>query len=505
VNGTLPNGSDLQPLAQPADLTLDLDQQRALSAFTHAAWSACEAREARYFAFFQVDDEGALWSLTRVSRLGRGARGWVLVAWSALIEREALDALAWPVHRLLPTAFPEARVPARGEQYAPVQVELAPATNAAMDAWRPAFDALVADLGRGPPRLALRIAPPLTGEGAVFGLWSRLGRARADLSFCTWAGLESRSYPPLDRPFHVVVGDGEAAFQVRPRRVERTLAAQVAGRPSLADEVAAYLEGVDFPPRETPSQDPAADAAEVGRRLFERYGDEIARDARATFERLATELALLHESFAPARQGLFDLLRLAASAAPRGVARARVVADFQAGAAPLIASSPGSSRRIVEAALSADALAFFDAAQWAGLGRVLFETTEDGSPPHEAGAIWPLALRALEAAPANEVDWSAVVRLAPRSPRSEPLLRLAAARAWGEAAGQAAFAALEALGPAAVDALADDPRLDRAMRRSMLATIARGRRPGDGLIGKIRYQRQCLALRARLKTASAAA
>jgi hypothetical protein len=316
VNGTLPNGSDLQPLAVPADLRLDLEQQRTLSAFTHAAWAACETREARYFAFFPLDEFGGLWSLSRVTRLERGARGWVLVAWHAVIPREALDSLDWPVHRLLPTAFPAPTVPARGETYAPVMVDLAPARTAATDALRPAIDALKAGLGRKPFRLVLRLAPPLTAEAAVFALWSRLGKRRADLAFCTWSGIESASWPPLDRPFHVVVADADAPVQPRPGRIEHTLGGAPAPRPPMAAEVLSVLDGVDVAPRETPSADPAADTAEVAEALLSAYGEALARSPQAVFPRLAEELAALDDTFAPAKGVLPGVLARAVAAAP---------------------------------------------------------------------------------------------------------------------------------------------------------------------------------------------
>jgi hypothetical protein len=484
VNGTMPNGSDLQPLAGPSDLRLDLDQERALNAFTHAAWSACEVREARYFAFFPLDDGGDLWSLSRVSRLGRGARGWVLVAWSALIARDALDAIAWPVHRLLPTAFPEAHVPTRGEQYAPVQVDLAPASTPATDPWRPAMDALVAGLGRRPPRIALRIAPPLTAEAAIFALWSRLGKRREELSFCTWSGIESGAYPPPDRPFHVVVADGDAEVQARPGRVERVLASAPGPRPSLAAEVVAYLDGVEFPPRDALSVDPAADAAEVGARLFESFGEALAGDARATFARLAEELRALDASFAPARAGLFDLLALAATSAPQGPPRAQLIGDFQAGAAALVADDPLALPRIAAAAVRADAVAFLAPDQWRSLAPALFEP-----------ALWPSVLRSLASAPPAPVAWGAILAVAPAGAAAAPLLRLAAARAWDDPAGQAAFERLMALGHDAVTALLDDPHVPARVRGLALARLCRARaRPRAGLVAVVAYQRYCLWL-----------
>jgi hypothetical protein len=342
VNGTLPNGSDLQPLAGPADLRLDVEQQRALSAFTHAAWAACEGRDARYFAFFPLDDFGALWSLSRVTRLERGARGWVLVAWHALIPRETLAGLDWAVHRLLPTAFPAPSVPARGETYAPVAVDLAPARTLATDALRPAVDALKAALGRRPPRIVLRLAPPLTAEAAVFALWSRLGKRRADLSFCTWAGIESAAWPPPDRPFNVVVADGDAPVQARPGRVEHILGAAPAARPSMAAEVLSYLDGVDVPPREAPSADPAADAAEVAEALVGAYGEALAREPQATYPRLCDDLAGLDETFAPARAVLPDVLaRAAAEARATEVDWAGIVAVAPPACAPLLRLAAG--------------------------------------------------------------------------------------------------------------------------------------------------------------------
>jgi hypothetical protein len=510
VNGTLPNGSDLQPLAEPTDLRLDLDQRRALSAFTHAAWGACEARSARYFAFFPLDEAGALWSLSRVSRLGRGARGWVLVAWSALIEREVLGELAWPAHRLLPTAFPEAHVPARGERFAPVKVALAPASDPATDAWRTAIDVVAASLSGAAPCVALRLAgptpdaPPLTAEGALFALWSRLGRRRAGLSFCTWGGVETAAYPPPDRPFNVVAVDAGIRIQPRPGRREHDLHARAPRRPSLAAEVVSFLNGVDFPPREA-SADPAADAVEVGAALFAARRTDIARDPAGAFESLTADLEGLDATFAPAREGLFELLALAAAAAAIGAPRARVVAAFEAGAKSLIAETPQGARKVAAAALSAKALAFLSDDQWRRLAPALFGTPDPRGASASPGAIWPSALHALARAPAREVNWETIVEVTPPGQSAAPLLRLAAARAWDRQAGQTAFDRLSALGRDAVVAFVDEPGLAPRARREALARLIRSRkpRPGSlaGSLGHVAYQRHCLWLRDRARAA----
>jgi hypothetical protein len=506
VNGTMPNGSDLQPLAGPADLRLDVEQQRALSAFTHAAWSACETREARYFAFFPLDDVGALWSLSRVTRLERGARGWVLVAWSALIDLETLDALGWPAHRLLPTAFPAPHVPVRGETYAPVRVDLAPATTSATDPLRPAMDALKASFGRGRPRVLMRVTPPVTAEAAVFALWSRLGKRRTKLAFCTWAGVESATYPAADRPFDVVVADAGEVVPSRPGRVERAISASPARRPPLAAEVLSYLEGVDFPPRETPSADPAADAAEVGDGLFSAYGEALAKDPRATFADLADELSRLDESFAPARAGLYDLLARAAAATEPGTRRARMVADFQGAAQAITARDPQAARRIAAAALRAGALAYLSARQWRALAPPLFETSDPEGDAKPDGAPWPSALRALSQAPTAAVDWAAILAVTPPGAAAAPLLRLAAARAGNEAAGRSALDRLLTLGPEAVAALVDDPGAPSRARRLALARLCKARtRPRNGVLDLVLYQRYCLWLRGRARAMPTAA
>ncbi len=496
VNGTLPNGSDLQPLAVPADLRLEIAQQRALSAFTHAAWSACDAREARYFAFFPLDDDRALWALSRVTRLERGAFGWVLVVWSALISREVLDGLSWRVDRLLPTAFPAPHVPVRGETYPPVQVDLAPRALSAANALGPAVDTLKAGLAGRPIGLALRPAPPLTAEAAIFALWSRLGTRRKGLSFCTWSGVESAAFPPPERPFNVVVADGEAPVQPRPGRVERSLTAAPAARPSLAVEVLSFLDGVDIPPRDAPSAHPKADAAEVAEALFAVHGEDLAREPQATFARLADDIATLDRTFAPARLGLYDLLARAAAAVAGGQARAGLIADFQAGARAVVAGDAAAPGRIAAVAVEAQAVAFFSADQWASLGPSLLQAP--------GRALAPPVIEALATAPAARVAWGAILAIAPDGPASAPLLRLAAARAWGQPAGQAAFERLLALGPAQASAFVEDPGLAPDVRRQALAALCRARkRPIRDMPGLVAYQRYCLWLRDRARAAPA--
>jgi hypothetical protein len=112
----------------------------------------------------------------------------------------------------------------------------------------------------------------------------------------------------------------------------------------MAAEVLSYLDGVEIPPREAPSADPAADAAEVAEALFAAYGEALVGDPRATFTRLADELAALDDTFAPVKGGLGGVLaRAVAAAHPAEVDWAGVVALAPAGAdfAPLLRLAAG--------------------------------------------------------------------------------------------------------------------------------------------------------------------
>lgn len=230
--GTLSNGSDVRMLATPEDMALSGETSAAIEAFFYAAWRAVEVHPAPYFAFFRL--EPGLWGLCQARALGQGAAGAVLVVWAALLAEKALDGIGWKTHRLLHSAFPDpTALPRPNTRLARHKAKLLTAPAPDVQAFDRAFDqlafALVPDPRRVRPWHAEIIVDrptepgltPLSAEGALFGLWDRLGRWVADTSYCSWAGIEDFGFPRPDETLHLTFAEaGGAPLRERGPRLQ---------------------------------------------------------------------------------------------------------------------------------------------------------------------------------------------------------------------------------------------------------------------------------------------
>jgi hypothetical protein len=232
--GTLSNGSDVRLLASPQGEELPSDVRSAIERFFYAAWKAVGTRSAPYYAFLPLSTEGSeggeLWGLSKVCRLGRGATGDVLVVWTAILSVEQLDCIAWATHRLLASAFPqEIYLPPPNTRLPPHTAALALEESKEVDAYNPAFDRLAFRLTPDPGRrvddwravLTVRRPAaagltPLSAEGALFGLWNRLGRWRAGLSYCTWGGVEAFTGGRPEDRFTLLLADEASPVAAKP-------------------------------------------------------------------------------------------------------------------------------------------------------------------------------------------------------------------------------------------------------------------------------------------------
>jgi hypothetical protein len=247
--GTLSNGSDVRLLASPEGLRLPPEAESRLESFFYAAWKSVGVRRTPYYAFIPLsenqDGEQSLWGLLQVSPLGRGAVGEVLVVWAALFTVAQLDSIGWATHRLLSSAFPQpAALPAPNTRLPPRRVELITGESAVVDAYNSAFDRVAYAIAPDPTHVGgwraevQVVAPaaegltPLSVEGALFGLWNRLGRWRADVSYCTWAGITgfaTRGAEDIAQINLLLSDDGATAAPGPFKRIVLSLGADTAG------------------------------------------------------------------------------------------------------------------------------------------------------------------------------------------------------------------------------------------------------------------------------------
>lgn len=220
--GTLSNGSDVRLLAAPKDDSLSGEARASIETFFYKAWRGSRRRTAPYFAFLPLEHgpsgEAAHWGLMRVSHLGSASMGAVVVVWVAIIATPDLDRIGWQTHRLWSSALPEPRLPEPGERTAARVCELGPAWSGGLDSYLEDFERAAFALcdEAGPPRRPMArmfVDPPagpgdqpLTHEGALFGVWSQLGHWCADLSYCTWGGIDDDSPSSDGAVFNVLVG-----------------------------------------------------------------------------------------------------------------------------------------------------------------------------------------------------------------------------------------------------------------------------------------------------------
>ncbi len=508
--GTLSNGSDVQLLAQPADLSLSTEAKRNLRAFFNAAWQAAARREAPYFAFMPLED-GEHWVLSRVDRMGRGAAGWVVVVWSALIAIEELGRIEWSSHRLLRNAFPAPNLPAVDTLYGPHPATLGAASALELDAYQRAFDWLLLDIGlfQG-QRAAIRVEPPrepglepLTPEGALFGLWSRLGRSREELSYCTWAGLETADYPPRDLPFHAVFTEANAVVQERPNRRQLTLGVSAdGGRGQDLPRQFRILRAMEGAPSGDGDWAPASEheaelaARALGEDFFRRYRESIAAGDRSIFAAIAKAAAGLPDG-PILRAGLYELLRSTLVETPKDQV-SEILQTFIDGAWPYL-GGPGAARnQTATAALQGGAWPCLSPAVLLALGPALF------ADAGRDGAFGQAGMALILDAPAKALQPDAIIGEIQRhegwrSPGAVPLLQLLIASAWPSRQAEALLERLASVhGYDAVTPLAHHERLPLAEQGSMMAKILslRPRPPVQGgVVEQVRHRRRTFWLR----------
>lgn len=200
--GTLSNGSDVRLLASPSDDSLSIEAKGVIETFFYSSWKGvAQQSSGSYFAFLQLDSRD--WGLIRIDQLGRATTGDVIVAWIALIDVEQLDAIQWATHRLFATAFPSPTyLPPPNTRLDPYVAAVSEDRTEALEVYNEAFDRIAfqfwnnrGEFDRNSGQIAIDApteggAAPLTPEGALFGVWDRLGKWRADISYCTWSGIQ---------------------------------------------------------------------------------------------------------------------------------------------------------------------------------------------------------------------------------------------------------------------------------------------------------------------------
>jgi hypothetical protein len=310
--GTLSNGSDVRMLARPSGFNISGEAEATIEQFFYAAWKAVAVRQQPYFAFFQLEfTANPLWGLTRVVRLGKGAAGDVLVTWTALLAENALDAIAWRTHRLLYSAFPHPLDLPRPHSILPLhRAPLLIGSTGAVDQFVPAFDWLLyrSDFLEKGVRIAVSIERPaesgiakLSTQGVLFGIWERMGRAREQKSYSSWAGIESYGFPPKDQPFHIVLTEnGVGSIPARANRTVYSLGADPSGgeaaSPPLAWQARRYLrthvQPFDIDQIQIPIHEPTEDEISVmAVELSNVAGSAIVRDHKFDkYRALATPL-----------------------------------------------------------------------------------------------------------------------------------------------------------------------------------------------------------------------
>ncbi len=316
--GTLSNGSDVRLLATPEDVDLPSAARSAIERFFYSAWKGAATRRAPYFAFHRLTsetDQGPqLWGLSKASALGRGATGEVVVVWTAILDEDQLASIDWATHRLLASAFPDTvYLPAPETRTASHRAELLVGEAPQVSAYDAAFDRVAYQLTPEPGRrvddwravLSVR-APldpsldPLSPEGALFGLWDRLGRWRAGLSYCTWAEIEKFSDARPESRFALLLGESEAVPPAQPGR--QTFV--IGGAPEAGDLEAPpawwlmhrqVSAGVAIEPqaRQAAATDDDADAdgAKLALALFEEMRAAPMKRAPFFLEKLAQEFS----------------------------------------------------------------------------------------------------------------------------------------------------------------------------------------------------------------------
>ncbi|WP_296816681.1 hypothetical protein [Brevundimonas sp.] len=494
--GTLANGADVRLLAEPDDGGLSEEARAAIEKVFYMAWRAERRRSAPYFVFVPLDyrpDGGAAhWGLIRISHLGRGSMGAVIVAWAAILSVEDLDAIDWATHRLLQTAFPSAHLPETGDRLPARLCRLAPAESSAeaLTDYVEAFDRAAYRMWPDQERfnrsqIAVE-APgeaylsPLSPEGALFGLWERVGRWRADVSYCTWSGLASEGSGPPRRDFDLLLGKaGRDPLGPEAIPIGATANGEGLSEPTVAwHSLREYRTGVV--PAGKVKAATEADVAEVVRGMLQslrpslelgqtsalsRFFDYALKPNAPSVLRLALP-RLLEGAVAsvPARTGA-ELIRLYVENVLPRLRASRLEAD-PAYTPARLAVEHGALH-----ALSKDAIA--------ALTPVYLV-----APSAQPDLLAPF-LTALAGAPPREVDWTAFIDVTLRSTDVEPgRLRQALARLAGLAwrAPDHRDAALEVVAQAAAvdvrDALPIVSAARAQDRREVFAAVCRRRARG---------------------------
>ena len=222
VFGTLSNGSDAQLLATPRGMTLSSAVRTSLSDFFFAAWKGATLTQRPYVAFFELEP-GGFWGLCQVTHLGRTNVGDRMAVWTALLSRQTLDDLDWASHLLIGQVFPDSiLLPEPETRMALATVRPMATIPIHVIQYSRAFMPVLRESDNFSKPTHLIVRPPdengvtgLTAEGALVGVWDRLGKLRRQprpLSWCTWAGLPARGFQPA-RGFDLVLSNESDAIR----------------------------------------------------------------------------------------------------------------------------------------------------------------------------------------------------------------------------------------------------------------------------------------------------
>lgn len=433
--GTLSNGSDVRLLAGPADGSLSSEARAAIEGFFYRAWRGSRRRTAPYFAFLPLDHDAAgqaaSWGLMRVSHLGSASMGAVVVVWAAIISTQALDSIGWQTHRLWSSALPEPRLPEPGEQTSGRVCELGPAWSEALDPHLEEFErgafALCSDAGP-PRRVSARILidapadaqqPPLTHEGALFGVWSQLGHWCADLSYCTWGEIDDGS-PGDGAAFNVLVGRSAAPDTGR-LRVPLGGAGESEGlaEPSPGWLMVRQMEtGISSAGELLDLREDQA--VELARELFLWARESFMQGTYSPLERL------LEASLRPEASSASDS-RMLRGSLPRVLQHALaqlseptksgILEHYIRSLLPRLKSSPSDpnpAHTVARLALDHRAVVGLSSESLAALGPALFDM-----PPGEHDLLQPL-LAAVRQTPPDKVNWTGLLSLALSDRATDP-------------------------------------------------------------------------------------
>jgi hypothetical protein len=447
--GTLANGSDVRFLAEPDGMTLSAEAKSRIEAFFYAAWKALAERKSPYFAFFRLDEtEGKpgaerLWGLARVCAMGRGAAGEILVVWVAILTEAQLDSIGWQTHRLLDTGFPSPiYLPEPGTRLRPHSAQLYMDDPAVVTNYYCAIEWLIVRMVTGKlshigilvERPAVSDIAPLSADGVLFGVLSRLGAERVEKSYCTWAGIERYGFPPSGDHFNIALDDsGTGGMGARtPRELVSLGKDPMGGRndfPSEAEDIARFTKTQLPSLRGMPDQEPTPENIAAALAYFIRDDElEQREEKRApnSFEMLSKKM-LRDVAWMPRNydrvfaQAFPDFLRYTVDrlAPKRRLKAAEAVNCFVEFVLPrmeLVPGTPDCRPQILKLAEEHGLLAILSKNSLQAISPLLFN--DDGDDFHSYIALVSQVGKAAH----DEVDWGQMLVLAQqRVSRDNPM------------------------------------------------------------------------------------